>query len=63
MDRETLYAISGWCIVSWDTARVFQAYPMILAKYFLAQEWSSGTPQIHSPVKVDGLRFDTACIF
>ena len=44
-------------------ARVFQAYLNNSAKYFLAQEWSSGTLQIHSHVEFDGLRFYTASIF
>jgi len=43
--------------------RVFQAYPDNTAKYFLAQEWSSGTPQIDSPVECDVIRFDTTRIF
>ena len=44
-------------------ARVFQADQMNPAEYFLAQARSSGSPEIHSSVECDGLRFDTARIF
>jgi hypothetical protein len=44
-------------------ARVFQAYSKNTAKYFLTQDLSSGTPQIHSAPRCDGPRFDTTCIF
>jgi hypothetical protein len=44
-------------------ACVFQACLKNTGKYFLTQEWHSGTSQIHSAVKVDGLRFDNACLF
>jgi len=50
-------------MVSWDTADVFQADPKNAAEYFLAQELNSGTPQIHSPVEVNGHKFDTTCTF
>jgi hypothetical protein len=52
--------IWSWCIVSKNTACVFQAYSKSPGQYFLAQCWNSGTPQIHSAVECDGLRFDTA---
>jgi len=61
-DGKTAEAISSWSIMFKDTARVFQAHPKITAEYFLAQEWSSGKPQIHSPVECHRLTFDTACI-
>jgi len=40
-----------------------QAYQKNTAEYLFAQEWNSGTPQIHSPVEVDGQRCDTARLF
>ena len=32
-------------------------------EYFLTDDYTSGTPLIHSPVGFDSLRLDAACIF
>jgi hypothetical protein len=46
-----------------DTASVFHAYRKNTHKKFLAQQWNSGTLQMHSPVEYHGLKLNTARIF